>query len=92
MKKSQSFNPREIGLHLTNAMTFASRPTSLSSEITEKRMPRLREYMEAVAEPLFEHVDDDLLCPEELVFVFAAAAVYTHQRLVLKTDKLPLVK
>jgi hypothetical protein len=73
-------------------MTLASRPTSLSSEITEKRFPKLREYTEAIIEPLFHHVDEELLMPEELVFVLSAAALIAHQRLVLKTDKLPLVE
>jgi hypothetical protein len=92
VKKSQSFNPREIAVALNNAMVLSSRPTSLSTEIDEKRLPKIREFTEAYYQPMLELVDDNVLCPEEAVKVLASAALMVHLLLVLKTEKLPLVK
>lgn len=92
MQKSKSFNAREIALAINNAMVLASRPTSISSEITEKRFPKIREYTAAILEPLLQHVDEDLLMNEELVMALVSAALIVQQVHVLKSDKLPLVE
>jgi hypothetical protein len=86
--KEKLFTPKEIAvaLHNTALMTQASKV----GRISEPRMRRLREYTEALLEPVREHLGEELLRPEELVFVLTTAALIVQQLHVLGTDKLPL--
>ena len=69
-------------------MVKTLRPLSLG-EISDERLRKLRTYAQAVVKPCFEHCEEGLMRPEELVSVFAAAADYVQLSYVMNTDKLP---
>jgi len=83
---SETFSPQEIvggidaalALALNNVCVFARRPRT--GEIQERRLRGLKEYTKAVLEPLEEHVDENLLTVEELVFVLLAAALFVQSK------------
>lgn len=90
----KGFTQREIGVALNNAVVHAMNPTS--GEIVDPRLRRLRNYTQAVVEPLIEHTQEltpegaSLLEPEELVAVLVSSALFVHMSLIMKTDKMPM--
>jgi hypothetical protein len=83
-KQKNTYTPREISAALNNAVQAALKPDS--GEIPEKRLRRLHEYTSALIEPIVEHMKEELLRPEEMVAILAAAALYTHTTEVLQVE------
>lgn len=81
------FTEREISIALNNAVIMSLRPES--GIIEEPTMRKLRAYCEALIEPVWEHKEEGLVSPEQLVFVLLSAALMIHQLGVVGTDKLP---
>ena len=75
---SELFTARELRTYLNNAVVAALRPATLGLEIPRKRLYRLSAYVRAFCEDTFEHVEEGLLRPEELVLIFLAAALYVQ--------------
>lgn len=90
----KGFTQREIGVALNNAVVHAMTPTS--GELSPERLRRLRNYTQAVVEPLIQHTQEisaegrPLLEPEELTAVLVSSALFVHMTLTMKTDKLPM--
>jgi hypothetical protein len=90
----KGFTQREIGVALNNAVVHAMTPTS--GEIPPDRLRRLRNYTQAIVDPLIQHTQEisaegrPLLEPEELTAVLVTSALFVHMSLTMKTDKLPM--
>lgn len=88
-RQRRGFTQRELAEAANNLVVKALRPLSLG-EIPEERLRKLRAYAQAVIKPCFEHVEEGLLRPEELVAIGAVFTMYTQTALVMHTDKLPM--
>ena len=70
------------GMNVTN--TLSDLVMSLQGHVDQARMRRLREYSQALIEPLEEHMNETypdgrpLVTAQEGVFVLTAAALYLH--------------
>jgi hypothetical protein len=90
-KRSSSdanFTARDVLGALNNAVLMSSKP----SRAPLRKRQNLREYAMALLEPTQQHVDDELLTPEELVFVLSVAAMFVQMRHVMQTDAVPMAK
>lgn len=98
MKKKNlpNFSSRERGTLLNNAVTACLRPQG--APISEARLRRLRNYAQALIQPLLEHCTggvDDLgayppcLTYEELSAILVSAALFVHLNNILGSDKVP---
>lgn len=83
------FSARDILVHLNNLVVMSQKPRSLGHDIPPARMRKLHSYSSAILEPLMEHLDEELLEPEELVFVLLACAITVQSSRVVKTSKVP---
>lgn len=89
MKEKKTNSVKDISLMLNNALAFCRVPAS--GAIPEKRMRALSGYALALIAPLKDDMKDELLRPEEAVFVLVSAALMTQALHVQKTDKLPML-
>jgi len=92
MKKEKEseggYTQREIAVALNNAVVATLRPKV--GAISADRMANLREYALAIIAPLLEHLEEpDLLLPEELTAILAAAAMTIHCAKVMNGSRLP---
>ena len=101
MRNDKSYTCKELGVLLNNAVA-----ASLNLEdkaVPEARLRRLREYSQALLEPLLEHLKDQTyeeegitypapLAAHELVSILQSAALYTHMLYVVGSEKLPQSK
>ncbi len=89
MKEKNTFSAKDIGLSLNNSLATCRTPAS--GPIPEARMRALSGYALALIAPLRQDMGDELLRPEEAVFILVSAALMTHALYVQKTDKLPML-
>jgi hypothetical protein len=90
-RKNETFGKREIAIAINNAFQMALRPSS-GREVTEERLRRLRNYAQALLEPLGAEIEEEYITPEEGVVIALAGALFVHQRYVSCTEKIPAVK
>lgn len=83
---------REIAIQLNNLTVLARMPATLGYAIPDGRLKKLRAYAEAIVDPLYRHLDEDLLLPEELVFVLVACALMVQAGRVVGAGRLPAVE
>lgn len=76
LKSHESFSDREITIYLNNVLRQVSRPRT--GLIDERRFPKLREFMEALIEPLMGLRDEECITLAEMRWLMVAAAVYVH--------------
>lgn len=86
--KKDSFGMREIGDAANNLVIRAQRPATLG-KIPEERLRRLRAYSQGLLAPLIKHIEEEIVRPEEVVFILGAAALFTQLKYVMRTDKIP---
>lgn len=87
-QKKDLFTDREILTILNNCVVFTGAPAE-GGPIHEARKRRLREYAQAIVAPAIVHVEEELLTPQELVHVLAAAALFVFLQYVCESDKVP---
>lgn len=88
-KKPETYTQKEIGGMLTNAVVFSFGSSGMAG-ITEGRKRQLHAYLNAAMDIFAQHVREEVITPEELVFVLAGGALYCHGALVMKTGKMAL--
>lgn len=95
-KSLPNYSVKERGIALNNAVTACLRPQG--AVLSEARLRRLRNYAQALIQPLIEHVtggtDDEgefpaCLSYEELTAILVSAALFVHLNHVLGSDKVP---
>lgn len=96
-KEVLSYSPREVSIMLNNAAAVSLHPTG--HDITDARLRRLRNYAQALIEPLMDHVNGGVdetgeeygpcLRSEELVAILACAALFTQATYVTDPGHLP---
>lgn len=84
LNRNLLFSNKELAAWLNNAVIASLAPPT--GKIPEKRMRHLKPYVLGIIAPLFEHVAEEAIRPEELVAVLTTAARFTHNVLILKTD------
>lgn len=88
-KVKDTFQPREIGEAVNNALVMARKP--VAGEIPEERFGRkLRPYAIALVAPVTEALEEELIRPEEAVVILLAAALLLHMQHVMHSDKVPM--
>lgn len=75
--RDRFFTSDEIGKLCDNVLIACSRPRQTPPR--EEKMGRLREFTEALIEPLYELVTEESITEEELRFILSAALVYVHR-------------
>lgn len=88
-KKKETFSQREIAAVLNNAVLRSLKPTRIT-ELSDKRIQKLQDYAQALVEPTVQHVEEGLLCYEELVAALSAAALFVHLKHIMGSDKVPM--
>lgn len=90
-KAAKTFNQKEIGNAINNALQHSMSPLSLGCAIPEARMRKLREVSTALFAPICELLDeeDSVIRPEEAVVIALAGALYFQLRNVQNTTKIP---
>lgn len=84
------YTKKAIGDVLNNAVVMSQQP-NYSKPLTNNRIIHLRNYARSLIQPSLDHLEEELLTAEELVWVFSCAALWVHAYRILKTDKLPMV-
>lgn len=81
--------PRAIGMAINNAVIEARAPETLGGPIQPARLRSLREYTLAFVEPAFNHMEEGVfdMRPEELVFIFCAAAAFVQAKVIAAHEK-----
>lgn len=82
MLKNKLYTKKEISALINNAV-IAQR--QILDYLPSSRQSKIRSYAEALLEIPFEHLEEKLISPEELMFVFCAAALLTNKTYVDKT-------
>lgn len=82
MAAKDLFTAKEINIFLNNALLAARQPRSLEIPIPEARLRKLRNYLTALLQPIETELQDELLRPEEVVFMLLAGAAYYQKRLL----------
>lgn len=85
------YSKKDIGNTLNNAVLMSQNPSSSKKPMTDLRMINMRNYARALIQPALDHLEEGQITAEELVWVFSAAALWTHTFRILKTDKLPMI-
>lgn len=83
--KDTHYSIKEITAILNNAVIFQQ---DAIRNLSAARATRLKEYSAALIEPVYEHMEEDLLTPQEAVFILSAAALILHMK-VNKIKSLP---
>lgn len=86
-KESSLFSQKEILAALNNAVVMSRRPAR-HGEIPEKRLAKLRSYVEALVAPTRLHMGEGMLRPEEVVHFLVTAALF-FQADLMGTTKFP---
>lgn len=76
LKAHESFSDRELTIHLNNILRIVGRPQT--GHIDEARFGKLREFLEALVEPLMELRQEECITLSEIRWLLVAGAVYTH--------------
>lgn len=88
--ENKGFSRKQIGEAINNALVLCRTPTSYKGEIGEKRLVHLQNYMIELINPAFDHIDEGLLKPEELVFILTAGALFIQCSQINQDEKIPL--
>jgi hypothetical protein len=89
-KINSGFSKKDIGVCLNNALVLVKNPNSLRPSMSELRIKGLKQYLKELLSPVIQHLDDNMLYPEEVVFMFVCAALYIQAYYIMETDKLPM--
>ena len=79
--KENFYSQKEILGFLNNAVLAQKQ---VSDYAAATRQTKLRAYTEALLEAPFEHLDEQLMTPEELCFILSSAALYVYTLKVTK--------
>ena len=87
---SNKFSAREVGDALNNGLSRALNPASLIKPLDDSRLRKIRNFGEALTKVTFKFVEQKIIAPEELVAIYAGAALFAQLKYVMRTDKMPL--
>lgn len=85
------YSKKVIGEVLNNAVVMSQNPSSAKKPMTEGRILNLRNYARALIQPAIDHIEEEQLTEEELVWIFCCCALWVQAFRILKTDKLPMI-
>lgn len=88
--EAKKFSAREVGEALNNSLSKCLNPASLTKPLDDARLRKIRTFGEALTKVTFKYVEESLLAPEELVAIYAGAALFAQLKYVMRTDKMPL--